>query len=80
MRYIFERNKWFYADQYCISPATSKGGFSFHPGDLSRKCHLCHGRHVSHESEHFTIGNGVCVLVFAGIMFLSIWFSQLYML
>ena len=38
-------------DQYCISPATSKGGFSFHPGDLSRKCHLCHGRHVSHESE-----------------------------
>ena len=30
-------------DQYCISPATSKGGFSCHPGDLSRKCHLCHG-------------------------------------
>ena len=38
-------------DQYCISPATSKGEFSFHPADLSRKCHLCHGRHVSHESE-----------------------------
>ena len=30
-------------DQYCIFPATSKGGFSCHPGDLSRKCHLCHG-------------------------------------
>ena len=30
-------------DQYCISPATGKGGFSCHPGDLSRKCHLCHG-------------------------------------
>ena len=30
-------------DHYCISPATSKGGFSCHPGDLSRKCHLCHG-------------------------------------
>ena len=30
-------------DQYCISPASSKGGFSCHPGDLSRKCHLCHG-------------------------------------
>ena len=29
-------------DQYCISPATSKGGFSCHPGVLSRKCHLCH--------------------------------------
>ena len=28
--------------QYCISPATSKGGFSCHPADLSRKCHLCH--------------------------------------
>ena len=38
-------------DQYCISPATSKGEFSFHPADLSRKCHLCHGRHVTHESE-----------------------------
>ena len=24
-------------DQYCISPATSKGGFSCHPVDLSRK-------------------------------------------
>ena len=30
-------------DHSCISPATSKGGFSYHPGDLSRKCHLCHG-------------------------------------
>ena len=30
-------------DHYCISPATSKGGFSCHPGDLLRKCHLCHG-------------------------------------
>ena len=30
-------------DQYCISPATSKGGFSCHSGDLSRKCNLCHG-------------------------------------
>jgi len=29
-------------DQYCLSPATSKGGFSCHPSDLSRKCHLCH--------------------------------------
>ena len=26
-----------------VSPATSKGGFSCHPGDLSRKFHLCHG-------------------------------------
>ena len=37
-------------DQYCISPATSKGGFSCHPG-------ICHEGviyvtgHVSHESE-----------------------------
>ena len=30
-------------DQYCISPPTSKGGFSCHSGDLSRKCHSCHG-------------------------------------
>ena len=26
-----------------VSPAISKGGFSCHPGDLSRKFHLCHG-------------------------------------
>ena len=39
-------------DQYsCISPATSKGEFSSHSGDLSRKCHLCHGSCVSHGSE-----------------------------
>ena len=39
-------------DQYsCISPAASKGGFSCHPGDLSRKCHLCHGSCVIHGSE-----------------------------
>ena len=30
-------------DQYSISPATSKGGFSCHPSDFSRKFHLCHG-------------------------------------
>ena len=42
MRFISERNKWFYAE-YCISPAAGNGGFSCHPGDLSRKCHLCHG-------------------------------------
>ena len=30
-------------DQYCISPANSKEGFSCHPGDLLRKCRLCHG-------------------------------------
>ena len=30
-------------DQCFISPATSKGGFSFNLGDLSRKCYLCHG-------------------------------------
>ena len=29
-------------DQYCISPPTSKGGFSCHPGDLSRKRHSRH--------------------------------------
>ena len=29
-------------DQYCIAPPTSKGEFSCHPGDLSRKCHSCH--------------------------------------
>ena len=39
-------------DHYCISPATSKGGFSCHPGDLSRKCHLHNVTgHVSHRSE-----------------------------
>ena len=37
-------------DQYCIFPAAGKGGFSCHPGDLSRKCHLVTG-HVSHGSE-----------------------------
>ena len=30
-------------DQYCISLPTSKGGFSCHPGELSRKCHSRHG-------------------------------------
>ena len=30
-------------DQYCISPHTNKVGFSCHSGDLSRKCHSCHG-------------------------------------
>ena len=30
-------------DQYSISPATSKRGFSCHPSDLPRKFHLCHG-------------------------------------
>ena len=46
MRLISQRNMGFMlnvTDQYCISPATSKGGFSCHPGDLSRKCHLFHG-------------------------------------
>ena len=46
MKFISERNNGFMlnvTDQYCISSATSKGGFSCHPGDLSRKCHLCHG-------------------------------------
>ena len=38
-------------DQYCISPATSKGGFSCHPGDLSRKCHLCHGSCKSRKQD-----------------------------
>ena len=38
-------------DQYCISPATSKGGFSCHPGDLSRKCHLCHGSCKSRKRD-----------------------------
>ena len=38
-------------DQYCISPATSKGGFSCHPGDLSRKCHLCHGSSKSRKRD-----------------------------
>ena len=28
-------------DQYCISPATSKAGFSCHSADLSRRCPLC---------------------------------------
>ena len=37
-------------DHYCISPATSKGGFSCHR-DLSRKCHLHFTGHVSHRSE-----------------------------
>ena len=38
-------------DQCCISPATSKGGFSCsHRGDLSRKCHYVTGD-VSRESE-----------------------------
>ena len=32
------------------------------------------------SQKHFTIGNGGCALTFAGIMFLCIWFSQLYML
>ena len=36
-------------DQCFISPATSKGGFSFNLGDLSRSvidvtCHVTHGR------------------------------------
>ena len=31
------------SDQYCISPLTNKVGFSCHSGDLSRKCHSCHG-------------------------------------
>ena len=45
MRFILEINGFMLnvTDHYCISPATSKGGFSCHPGDLSRKCHLCHG-------------------------------------
>ena len=39
-------------DQYCISPATSKGGFSCHPVDLSWKCHLCHGSCKVTEARH----------------------------
>ena len=38
-------------DQYCISAAASKGGFSCHPGDLSRKCHLCHGSCKSRKQD-----------------------------
>ena len=38
-------------DQYFISPATSKGGFSCHSGDLSRKCHLCHGSCKSRKQD-----------------------------
>ena len=30
-------------DQYCISPPTSKGWVFLSSGDLSRKCHSCHG-------------------------------------
>ena len=37
-------------DQYCISPATSKGGFSCHPSDLSRSVIFVTG-HASHGSE-----------------------------
>ena len=36
-------------DQYCISPATSKGGFSRHPVDLLRKFPVT--GHVSQASE-----------------------------
>ena len=36
-------------DQYCISPATSKGGFYRHPVDLSRKFPVT--SHVSQASE-----------------------------
>ena len=36
-------------DQYCISPATSKGGFSRHLVDLSRKFPVTD--HVSQGSE-----------------------------
>ena len=81
-------------DQYCISLATSKGGFSFHPGNFSRKCHLCHGScksrikseaqgllpRVTRQSETFYPRECGCALTFAGIMFLCIWISQLYML
>ena len=39
-------------DQYCISPATSKGGFSCHPGDLSQSVVYVTGHvEVIHGSE-----------------------------
>ena len=46
MRFISERNKWFYAK--CDWSLLYFSGYqqrrvSCHPGDLSRKCHLCHG-------------------------------------
>ena len=52
-------------DQYCISPATSKGGFSCHPGNLSQSViyvtgHVRHGNEaqgllsrITRQSEHF---------------------------
>ena len=40
MKFISERNTGFMlnvTDQYCISSATNKGGFSCHPGDFFTK-------------------------------------------
>ena len=42
-------------DQYCISPATSKGGFLCHSGDLSRKCHLCLGSQMFMQAIDLSI-------------------------
>ena len=52
-------------DQYCISPATSKGRFSCHPSDLSRKCHFFHGSCKSRKqgarppSSRYKIGRNI---------------------
>ena len=81
-------------DQYCISPPTSKGGFSCHLGDLSKVSFMSRvmqvrkARHKasflalqdSQKHSFLALGCGGCALTFAGIMFFCIWFSQLYML
>ena len=46
MIFISERNKWFYALcdwSLLYFPSYQQRRVSCHPGDLSRKCHLCHG-------------------------------------
>ena len=46
MRFISERNKWFYAEcdwSLLYFSSYQQRRVSCHPGDLSRKCHLCHG-------------------------------------
>ena len=89
-------------DHYCISPATSKGGFPV----IRVICHesvIYVTGHVSHRSEaqgllpritrqsetffppfppvsSFLPSGMACGLNFAGILFLCIWFSQLYIL
>ena len=46
MRFISERNKWFYDEcdwSLLYFSSYQQRRVSCHPGDLSRKCHLCHG-------------------------------------